>query len=301
MTLLTELKDALQRFYIQNEYWATPLLRAVTAFLCFFTIDRQIGSGSILSNPLLELAAAALCSFLPWTAISVIAAVFVLGHAYETSLELALIAAFVLLFSALIQAAFRAGHAVLIALVPLFFYLHVPYVIPVAAGLSLGLSSIIPVSIGILMYYLLSCMNENAAVLSLNTKDLMETANQYAGVFQGLFENRTMLVTILAFAVCIVLVYILHQLELPYSWSLALLVGIASILIVSLFGVSYGGAEFSLSGLLVGAVLSACICFLYALIFHGADYRGTERLRFEDEDYFYFVKAVPKLKSGNEE
>ncbi len=301
MTLLTELKDALQKFYIQNEYWTTPALRAATAFLCFFTIDQRIGSGSILSNPLLALAAAALCSFLPWTAISVISAVFVLGHAYETSLELALIAAFVLLFSALIQAAFRAGHAVLIALVPLFFYLHVPYVIPVVAGLGLGLGSIVPVSIGVLMYYLLNCMSENTAMFSLNTKDLMEMANQYAGIFQGLFENRTMLVTMLSFVVCIVLVYVLHQLELPYSWSLASVIGIASILILSLFSVSYADTDFSLGAMLVGAVLSVLVCLLYALAFHGADYRSTERLQFEDDDYFYFVKAVPKLKSGNEE
>ena len=83
---------------------------------------------------LIAIAAAALCSFLPWTAVTVMSAVFVLGNAYGTSMELALLAAFILLLMALAQSAFRAGNAILIVLVPLLFYLHVPYVLPVIAG-----------------------------------------------------------------------------------------------------------------------------------------------------------------------
>ena len=125
-------------------------------------------------------------------------------------------------------------------------------------------------------------------------------ASQYASIFQGYFQNRTMIVSIMAFAICIVLVFILHQMVFSYNWGVAVIVGLLSILVVSAIGSARLGATFSFSTALIGVILSGVLALLYALAFHGADYKGTERLRFEDDDYFYFVKAIPKLKSGNE-
>ena len=102
-------------------------------------------------------------------------------------------------------------------------------------------------------------------------------------------------------AICIVLVFILHQMVFSYNWGVAVIVGLLSILVASAIGSARLGATFSFSTALIGVILSGILALLYALAFHGADYKGTERLRFEDDDYFYFVKAIPKLKSGNEE
>ena len=96
------------------------------------------------------------------------------------------------------------------------------------------------------------------------------------------------------------LVFILHQMVFSYNWGVAVIVGLLSILVVSAIGSARLGATFSFGTALIGEILSGILAFLYALAFHGADYKGTERLRFEDDDYFYFVKAIPKLKSGNE-
>ena len=295
-----EMKEELQKFYVKNEYWATPVLKAITAFVCFFMIKLRIGSDTMFGSPLIAIAAAALCSFLPWTAITAMAAFFVLGNAYGTSTAFALMAAFILLLMALVQSAFRAGNAVLIVLVPLFFYLHVPYVLPIIAGLSLGLMSIVPVSIGVMMYYFIEYIAENADSLSVSTKDPMEMANQYAAIFQGYFQNRAMIVSVMAFAICILLVFILHQMAFSYNWTVAVAVGLFSIPVVSAIGSARLAASFSFGAALIGTILSGIFAFLYALAFHGVDYKGTERLRFEDDDYFYFVKAIPKLKSRNE-
>ena len=75
MTQLVDMKDELQKFYIKNEYWLTPVLKALTAFLCFFMIRIRIGSDSMFGSLLIAIAAAALCSFLPWTAVTVMSAI----------------------------------------------------------------------------------------------------------------------------------------------------------------------------------------------------------------------------------
>lgn len=300
MTQLIKVKEALQQFYTKNEYWATPLLKALTGFLCFFMIHLQLPSETMFGSLLIVIAAAALCSFLPWTAITVFSGLFVLGNAYGLSMGLALLSAFVILLLALVQSAFRAGHSILIALIPLFFYLHIPYVIPVVAGLSLGLMSIVPVSIGVMAYYLIQYASNEISVLP-SAEDMSAMLSAYITLFDGYFQNTSMFVSVMAFAICILLVFILHQMDFSYNWSVALFIGLASIFLVSAVGAARMGIAFSLVDELLSLLLSLVISFLYALAFHGADYKGTERLHFEDDDYFYDVKAVPKLKARNEE
>ena len=47
-------------------------------------------------------------------------------------------------------------------------------------------------------------------------------------------------------------------------------------------------------GLLVGSIISLLIGFLIQFLFMNLDYARTERVQFEDDDYYYYVKAVPK-------
>ena len=47
-------------------------------------------------------------------------------------------------------------------------------------------------------------------------------------------------------------------------------------------------------------VISFVLALLYEYIFYSVDYRGTEHLRYEDDDYYYYVKAVPKVRPYDE-
>ena len=47
-------------------------------------------------------------------------------------------------------------------------------------------------------------------------------------------------------------------------------------------------------GVLIGSVVSAAIALVIQFLFFNLDYSRTERLQFEDDEYYYYVKAVPK-------
>ena len=49
-------------------------------------------------------------------------------------------------------------------------------------------------------------------------------------------------------------------------------------------------------GLLLGTIIAVPLALLVAFLFMGLDYSRTEKVQFEDEDYYYYVKAVPKMK-----
>ena len=48
--------------------------------------------------------------------------------------------------------------------------------------------------------------------------------------------------------------------------------------------------------LLLGMALTAVIAYLVQFFRMTLDYTGVHKLQFEDEEYLYYVKAVPKMK-----
>jgi hypothetical protein len=57
------------------------------------------------------------------------------------------------------------------------------------------------------------------------------------------------------------------------------------------------GSDFTILSEIIPLLLSLLLSIIFAFLRYGADYQRTERVRFEDDDYFYFVKAVPKLRA----
>ena len=52
---------------------------------------------------------------------------------------------------------------------------------------------------------------------------------------------------------------------------------------------------YNILGIILGSVVAGCICFILQFLFFNLDYRRTENVQFEDDEYYYYVKAVPKM------
>ena len=48
---------------------------------------------------------------------------------------------------------------------------------------------------------------------------------------------------------------------------------------------------------LIGLLVSVMLAMIYNFFFFSVDYTRTEYVQFEDDDYYYYVKAVPKMSS----
>ena len=46
---------------------------------------------------------------------------------------------------------------------------------------------------------------------------------------------------------------------------------------------------------------TAVVGFLAALLFRNLDFSRVERVQFEDDDYYYYVTAVPKIHIAEED
>ncbi len=64
--------------------------------------------------------------------------------------------------------------------------------------------------------------------------------------------------------------------------------------LVLLFGDLMYNTKLSILGLIVGSVVSVLLAKILEFFVFNVDYSRTEYVQFEDDEYYYYVKAVPK-------
>ena len=293
MIELYVLKEKMKAFYGKYDMFVRPSVKFLLGFVTFFLLNQNIGFMAKLKNPLVPLALAVLCAFLPYGAIVFLAAVFLLLHLVSVSFEMALVMLIVLLIVGILYYGFQPGDSYLLLLTPILFFLKIPYAVPLLVGLSGSLVSVIPVSCGVFLYYVIQYVKQNAGVLTNDAS--VDITQKYAQVIKTLLGNQLMLVMIAAFAVGVLLVYIFRTMSVDYAWWIAIVAGTVAQLAVIFIGDFMFNVSVPMPELIVGVLLSVVVAAIYTFFAFAVDYSRTEYLQFEDDDYCYYVKAVPKI------
>ena len=293
MTTLLVAKQVLMTIYSKYEVYITPLLKFLLALITLVLINSRLGYMETIDRMTVVLIVALMCSFMPMNFIVLMSAVFVLLHLYTFSMECAAVigAGFLLLF--LLYLRFSPKDTVVVVLLPLCFLLRIPYVIPISMGLVGAPTSAVSVACGVMVYYMIHYVTQNATVIAAMADE--ETAAKFKFIIDGLMKNREMVVTIAAFAMTVIVVYLLRRLSIDYAWTIAMTAGA----VVNIMVLLVGDLIFEINQPLISVILGTVISFLLALVLQFfvfyVDYSRTEKVQFEDDEYYYYVKAVPKV------
>ena len=299
MTTLLVAKQYMKLFYSKYEIYITPFLKFLLAFTALRLINSRLGYMAAVNRMPIVLIVALMCSFMPTNFIVIMAALFILLHLYAFSLECTIVigAAFLLMF--LLYFRFSPKDTAVVVLTPVCFVLKIPYVIPISMGLIGTPTSAVSVACGIIVYYMIHYVNVNVSLLRGMTEE--ETAAKFKIVIDGILNNKEMVVTIAAFAVTLILVYIIRRLSIDYAWTIAMAAGAFVNVMVILIGDLMFDTNVSILGTVIGTVVSLLLTgILQFFVFH-VDYSRTEKVQFEDDEYYYYVKAIPKLSVARPE
>ncbi len=294
MMNLLVFKERLRQFYSKNDFYLIPAAKFVLALVTLLVLNQYIGFSAPLKNLAVVIIIALLCSFIPMSLTVALMAAFILGHVMELSIELAAIMLLLLLVMYLGYYRFAARDGIVLILMPILMILKVPYLMPLLVGLVATPASVISVAFGTMLYYSLYFISENTLrITNLSTDDLLTKIHMF---MEGLFANPDMYVAMVVFACVVIVVYLIRRLPINYSWSIAIVTGS----IVNVAGFLVGGmlvksSSVSMGALLLGTLLSMAIAFLINFCVFSVDYSRTEHAQFEDDDYYYYVKAVPKI------
>ena len=293
MTTLLVVKQILMVIYSKYEVYITPLLKFLLALVTLLLINSRLGYMESITKLTVVLIVALMCSFMPMNFIVLMGAVFVLLHLYTFSLECAAIvgAGFLLLF--LLYLRFSPKDTLVVVLMPICFLMRIPYVLPISMGLVGTPASAVSVACGVIVYYIIHYVTQNATAIAAMTDE--ETAAKFRFIIDGLLKNREMVVMIAAFAITVIIVYLLRRLSMDYAWTIAMTAGAVVNIMVLLVGDLIFDINLSLLSVILGTILSFLIVLVLQFFVFYVDYSRTEKVQFEDDEYYYYVKAVPKV------
>ena len=293
MSSLLEMRERLRNFYSRNEVYLTPLFKFALALVALLMINANIGFMDRLSgNPVIVLVLSLMCSFLPLNFIVVISAGFVCLHLYTVSLECGVVAISLFLLMFILYFRFSPKDTIVVILLPICFVLKIPYVIPIAVGLLCSPASVVSVSCGTIVYYVILYIKTNSQTLA--TLEADGTVAKFRYVIDGIIGNKEMIITIIAFAVMVLVVYVIRRLSIDHAWTIAMSVGAVIGVVILLTGDLAFDTHISIGFLILGMVLSLLIAKVIQFFAFNVDYSRTEYVQFEDDEYYYYVKAVPK-------
>lgn len=293
MIVLLELKERLKAFYGRFAGVLSAVIKFVFSFTAFSLLNQNIGFMADLKNPVIPLVFSLICAFLPYGAICFLVAGFMLVHIYSVSFEIALITAVLMIIIALLYYGFQPVDGYWLILTPIAFLFKVPFVIPLLAGLAGSLVTAIPVACGAVMYYIIMYVKQNAGLLTNDAS--VDITQKYVQLIRAMVSNKTMLVMIAACAAGILVVYLVRTMSVDYAWIIAIVMGAVAQLAVIFIGDFMTDISVSLVELIVGVLFSIVIAGIYHFFVFAVDYTRTEFTQFEDDDYVYYVKAVPKI------
>ena len=294
MTLILEYRDKIKKFYRMNAVVILPIVKFLLAFIALNGVNTMMmGSMPRLDTLAVVLVASLACSFLPAGCLTLLCAMFSLGHMFAMSLEMMLIgfAVYVLIFLLLLR--FAPSDSYVVVLTPLFFALKMPYVIPIAVGLISSPLSAISVGCGVIVYYLLKMMVGAAPEMSqFDENDITEKLRY---LIDALMKNKAILVVAGAFAITVLVVWLIRRMAIEHAWTIAMVAGAMVNLVLLLLGNIKYDVQLSLGSAIFGTILALLVAKVIEFFRFCVDYGNTEWVQFEDDDYYYYVKAVPKM------
>ena len=295
MSGIASFKDKLEGFYAQFGTIINICVRFLIALVVFLAINREIGGSTFFTNIFVILIMALLSSILNLKAVLFFAAVLTFGNCMSFGIDIAAISLVLMLLLWVIFVIFVPDEAHAVIFAPLGILLGIPAFVPVAYGLKRTPASIAAVWAGIIMHYFIAALGANAgAIIATETGEYMTRITLISG---AMTKNGELVANLIASAIIIIIVYAIRSMSADHSWQIAAVTGVVIYVVIAvLAAIAVGeGANFIKVGL--GAAVSLVLAFVFLIFVHNVDYKNSESYSFEDDDYYYYVKAIPKVKA----
>ena len=295
MTQLLVFKERVRTIYQKYGSYIEPFMKFILAFVVFKLINSNLPYDERLGSLMILFGLSAVSAFTPTVIMVFLAGIYTVASVYAVSPFLSIIVLIVLLilYVIFIRVSPKFGYVVLG--VPVLYLLNLHYIVPILMGLVATPLAIVPVTCGVIVHYLI--MNIQTAALATNsTANVDDILVLYKQVMDGLVSNKAMLLTLVIFAIVLVITYLIRCLAVDHAFELSIVCGGASMILFYLIVDFVLGSTAQILKMIVGTILSCIIVYIIQFFRLTLEYSRVEHVQFEDDHYYYYVKAVPKVK-----
>ncbi len=294
LTKIYEIRDNIKIFYAKYPIQIGFLIKFLICLASMLVINDMVGYKSVVNNVAADLLVSIICMFLPVRLIAIVLSFVITYNLSGLSVyaALAMFAIYVVLY--LVFFRFTPELGMILVITPVLARLNIAYCIPVIAGLMYSPVAIIPVVFGLLVYNVLNavCLDSSWAVATeIDGIDLVTSMSV------DVIKNSTFLLMAVCFSAVLIVTFVIRRLSVNYSHYIAIGSGVLLNILVMLIGAYAFDLSKTISVLWVifGSIISIVIAVVADFFILTVDYARTERVQYEDDEYYYYVKAVPKI------
>ncbi len=276
-----------------------PILRLIWCYLVFTNVHTMFHYLDLFDRQIVIFLLAVLCAVLP-DGFLVFAAGAVIGvNCFIVNLEVGLAFSVVFMVMYCMYIRFFPKYAYAIFLVPICYSLGMPYLAPVLIVVISGIGGALPAAFGVMLYHFAGCVSEIQVQLTTAVDDSkVEVLEHFVKNF---LKDNEMYMVMIVFALAVVLASIIYRFSFPFSHYVAVAAaGILTIILSMIVG-SVMKQTPDMSSILGGSLIGVLIGLVMEALKGVLDFPHSERVQFEDDDYYYYVKAVPKLDKPKEQ
>lgn len=296
MRTLVNVKESLIRFWSAFDTYLTSALKFTVSLVMLLFIAGTLGGPEILGQILVIIILAAFASILPRNALILMGVVYLEAGFLKHSVESAIVGGVMLFILLLLYLCFLPGQTYVVVLTALCLGFKIPFIMPVVCALLMGPAAAAGISFGTFVYYLAQILSGREAVSAgLGS----ETLAHVLGLFQKVLLNQELWISIVILLAVFFVICLIRRMPVNYSWQIGIVAGIF------VYGLLFGmklflpGMKVFWVQLLTDLLIGAAAGFLVQFFCFALDYEKVQHLQFEDDDYYYYVKAVPKLGNRN--
>lgn len=179
------------------------------------------------------------------------------------------------------------------------YFLRIPYIVPLFAVLYIGARALVPIAVAVFMHYNaylvegMAALTPRADFTPLGVLDSSVRIYEYISGAMAADKGWIFIAAVLVLAV--IAGWVINNFFINYEREIALGVS-AAVIVIGLFIAKFaGGADISAIGIILSTAVSAILMYIAAMLDYTLDYNSAERVKFQDDNYYYYVKAVPKI------
>lgn len=291
MSNLFVLKEQLQAFYAKYSKGIDKMIQLLLAFIVFYLINSKMGFMETFANPVVTVVLAVICAFLPCTFTVIASAVLMLIHMQALSMGVLLVAAAIFAVMLIFYFRFAPDKAIIVLLMVIAFCFKIPFAVPIAFALTSVPTCIIPICFGTIIYYIMTYLEVSSTVVT-GADGITGQMTLFA---TQVMQNSEMWTYVASFAVCVLIVYTVRRSEADHSWKIAMAAGAVADIIVIVAGGIALNIQFPYITVIFGNIISVILALILEFCVFSVDYSRAEKFQYEDDEYYYYVKAIPKV------
>ncbi len=294
MTSLLVFRERVKGFYQKYDIYVTAFVKFIFALIAFIAINAQVGYDSRLESLPVVLGLSLLSAFTPSAVMVLLAALVTTLHIYSVAPMISIIIVIILMIIYFLFARFTPRLGYVLLAVPILFFFKIPYVIPLLLGVIASPAAIVPTACGVVLYYLLMIIKTAITMQTNNSID--DILGTYTYIIDSLIGNKLMVMTIVVFALSLMVVYYVRKMmKFDYVHEFSIGAGALASILGFLVGDIILAQSEQIVIMILGNIASAAIVIVVNFFKLTLDYTAVENVQFEDDVYYYYVKAVPKM------